>query len=208
MNKEQFVPKKLDISTIDNDFIYQMFNYYLDSFCNNPNKDIRKDIKTLVHTASSYYFTAVKNNLISFDDTAAVDDVEFSPVSVSYISDEVTKRALELERELNQFEEQLNESNSRIEVIDTEFIDKMIESNDKIISSIMTPVMTEEIGNIIEELENELSASPVSTEVIPDPPLENKLQHAFNNLKERIQSPVVNLIIIFMILRLIITIFF
>ena len=57
--------RTLDISTIQNDFIYKLIDFYLEEITITPSTDISQSITNLVDTIMSYYLLARQNGVIN-----------------------------------------------------------------------------------------------------------------------------------------------
>lgn len=82
----------LDISNINNDFIYQMIRYYLEKTSNNEEKiNIHDSVNNLVDTITTYYFVGKKSGVFDINKARQILKNKFSELDAKIIDQYIEK---------------------------------------------------------------------------------------------------------------------
>ena len=102
--------KILEISTIENDFIYKMVELYLDQLSSEPSDDLIWSINNLVDTIMSFYLVAKQNSVIDIDNSRKLLELK-----LDNRKDKILSQCEQLNEDFEEFEKYLTEDSKKKE---------------------------------------------------------------------------------------------
>ncbi len=184
-----------DISDINNDFIYQLIDYYLEEISSEPSEDLTQSITNLVDTIMSFYLLAQKNNVINIENSRKLLSLKMDKNP----KDSILEQCKELDKEFDELEKYWISKSKTSSIPEIDYNQKTSSTSGIQLGNSQSDPMknlnTEEL-RLIKKYTGRIIQSPVKKNDI------GILGNALKKIYSKINTPIINFIVATVLFRI------